>query len=133
MLGDARHGAAALVGDAQGERALLARALQHQVGVGGFARLRDPDHQRIAIIDARFVERGDGGRGQRDRDSGGDLQQIAAEQRGVIAGAAGHQDDQARALLLDQPLEFFDAAQFGGERALQRFRLLPDLFEHTGH
>ena len=105
-----------------------ARALQHEVGVGGFAGLRDADHQGVAIVDARFVERGDGGRGQGDRDSGGDFEQVTAEQRGVIAGAAGHQDHEARTVLFDEALELLDAAQFGGEGARQRVRLLPDFF-----
>ena len=106
----------------------LRARFEDKVGVGGFAGLRDADDQRIAIVYARFVERGDGGRGQGDRDSGGDFEQVTAEQRGVIAGATRHQDDQARAVLFDKTLELLDAAQFGGEGARERVRLLPDFF-----
>jgi hypothetical protein len=121
------------VGDADGERALFAGAGEHQVGVGGFAGLRDGDDQRFAIVDARVIERVDGGRGQRHRNAGRDFQEIAAELRGVVGGAAGGQHDQARAALGHAQFEALDAAEFGGQGTLQGVGLLADFFEHAGH
>jgi len=39
MLGQPRQGAVRFIGDADGAGALFARALQNQIGIGGFARL----------------------------------------------------------------------------------------------
>jgi len=47
------------------------------------------DDERVAVVDAGFVEGRDGRGGERDRDTGGHLEQVAAEERGVVAGAAG--------------------------------------------
>jgi hypothetical protein len=75
----------------------------------------------------------DGGRGQRHRNAGGHLQQIAPELGGIVGRAAGGQYDQARAALGEALFEALDAAQFGSQRALQRVGLLADFFQHAGH
>ena len=55
VLGQARQRTGALVGDSQRQRSGGACPFQHQVGVGGFAGLRDSHHQRVAVIDRGVI------------------------------------------------------------------------------
>ena len=67
------------------------------------------------------------------RQRGTERAAVAAEERGIIAGAARYQHDQARPVFFQETLEAFHAAQLARQGACERFRLLPDLVEHLGH
>ncbi len=64
---------------------------------------------------------------ERDRDSGHDLNQIAAELGGVVGSAPGDDNDQARASFVQQCAEFANVPDVVGESPFESLRLLPDL------
>ena len=79
---------------AQGQRrmSLALRFAQGGQGVGGFARLRDGQHDRVAV-DGRIAIAKLRGVFHFDRNAGEFLEEIFADQGGVIAGAARRQDE----------------------------------------
>ncbi len=81
-------------------------------------------------FESRVVERKDGRRGERYRDPGGDLEEIAGELSRVVGGPAGGEHDQPGRVggnPLPEPLEI---AQFRAQGFVEGGRLLPDLGEH---
>ena len=122
------------VGDGFVGSAGFAGAIQHVVGVGGFAGLRDGDHQHVVgEAHPRAVEREDRGRGKRDRDAGGDLDQVPRELGRVVGSATGGEHYEARRLLrqaLAQPLKILE---FSAKCVFECGRLLANLGQHLGH
>ena len=133
VLGDFRQRARPFRGDADGAGALLASTLQHHVGVGGFAGLRNRHHQHAVETERGIVQGEDGRRGQRDRNPGGHLEQVASELRGIVGSSARGQHDQARRIALQDSAQFFDRSALGLERALEHGGLLEDLVSHLRH
>ena len=133
----ARDLRAHLVRDRDGARAVLAREPHRGDRVARLARLRDPDHERVlrehrVAVDplARDV--------RLDRDARPLLDDVAADDAGVVRGAAREDDDAAQVadLLVGEPEAFEhelravpDAV---ADRLAHRFGLLVDLLEHEG-
>ena len=121
-----------VVGDRQRERAGSARA-GHILGhVRCLAALTDADDKAAAEVDARPVDRRRGRHGQTAREAGADGGQVLAVHGGVVAGAAGGVEHEARA----------GGARFGGRRLEGRgvrrhggddLRLLAYLLAHRRH
>ena len=117
---------------------LRLRLAQGRQRVGRLARLRDGDDDGVAV-DGRIAIAELAGVLDLDGDAGELLEQILADQRRVIAGAAGRQDD---ALDLAQLLRCRGSGRRSGrvrvgvvepaaQGVLQRFGLLVNLLEHV--
>ena len=133
VVGEPGHRAGALVRDSDGEGPALASVFEKDVGVGGFPGLGDADQQRVVELQVALIQRADRQRGQRNGDARGDFNEVAAETRGVVRGAAGGEHHQSRRLRLKALPQTVKAAQFSAQRPIQRIRLLPDLFKHFRH
>ena len=119
------HGRAALAGEAhRGER------------VGRLARLRDADHE-VAGADDRVAVAVLGGDVHLDRHARPLLDRVAADQAGVVRGAAGDDDDPphvAQERVVDRAevaeVDAVAARRAVGDRLRDRVGLLVDLLEH---
>ena len=58
--------------------------LEHQIGVGRFAGLRNGDHQSAFQVERRAVKRVDGRSGKRNGNAGNDFEQVAAKLGSII-------------------------------------------------
>ena len=96
LLGDAARCWRRTLQIARVLRAALPGLLERGEGVGGLARLRDR-HDDVAGADDRVAVAELAGDVDLDGDAGEALDQVAADHRRVLRGAAGEQDD-ARAL-----------------------------------
>ena len=88
----AGDGAADDVADGERRVALALRLAQGRQRVGRLARLRDGQDDRVAV-DRRIAVAELAGVLDLDRDAGEFLEEIFADKAGVVAGAAGGQDD----------------------------------------
>ena len=130
MSGNARQRAGGVIGDPDRAGALVVGAFQHQIRVGGFAGLRNRDHQHALEVKLRPVQREDGWSRESHRDAGGDFEQIAPELRGVVGGAARGQHDEARRIAPQDGAQFLDRSAIGLERPFEHGRLLVDIVSH---
>ena len=116
---------------------LLARQPHRRQRVGGLARLGDPDHQVVGA-DHRVAVAVLGGDVHLDRDPRPLLDRVAADEPGVVAGAAGDDHDPADAgdqLRRELELGEVDGVERGqavGDRLGDRVGLLVDLLQHEG-
>ena len=94
-FGDPRHGAIALVRDADRDRAALRASSRTALVSVDSPDCEIPTTSMSAQIERALVKRQHARRGQRHRHARGDFDQVAAELRGVIRGAARHQHHQA--------------------------------------
>jgi hypothetical protein len=129
----AGHGRVGVVGDADGESALPAARLQHQVYVRPLTRLRDADGQGLPQILPGAVESVDGRRGQRGQIRRGDFDQIAPKESGVVGGAPGYQKNQAEVIPPGQLADARHRASLFPQRAFQGRGLLVNLLDHQAH
>ncbi len=117
--------------------AALAREPHRGQRVGGLARLRDPDDE-VVRADHRVAVAELGGDVHLDRDPGPVLDRVAADEAGVVAGAAGDDDHAAQlggALLGVVELaeiDGVDVREAVGDRLGDRVGLLVDLLHHEG-
>ena len=81
------------VGDGRSQRALALRFGQHAHDVGAFAALGDAENERLAEAWRRCVDAEEAGRGERDRQAVGCAEEILRVAGGVVAGAAGGDED----------------------------------------
>ena len=131
-----RRHAADDVADGQAASALLAGFAKRRQRVGGFARLRDDDHQRVSIDDEVAIAIL-GAVVDFDRQAGESFDEEFAHQRCMPRRAARDQDDlvdAAHVRLGDRNFFQEHAARVDAEPSKQGFfgcaRLLEDLFEH---
>ena len=135
-FGFPRRHAADDVADGQAARALFARFAKRGQRVGGFARLRDDDDERVAIDDEVAIAVL-GAVVDFDRQAGEPLDEEFAHQRRVPRRAAGDERDLVDAAQVGvgdtnlfeehRPVSMLRAAE---QRLFGRARLLEDLLEH---
>ena len=136
-VGVAGRLAAHHVGDRQHLGAALAGEPHRRQRVGGLARLGDPDHQVVGA-DHRVAVAVLGGDVHLDRHPRPLLDRVAADQAGVVGGAAGDDHDPphaAQEVVVELDLGEVDAVVAGqpvGDRLGDRVGLFVDLLQHEG-
>ena len=133
----ARGLAAHDVGEGKHRRAGLAGEPHRRQGVERLARLRDADDERVGVEDGLAVAEL-AGHVDLHRHARQLLDGVAADEAGVVRGAAGDDEDAPQAaqeLVAHPDLGEVDAAvlvEAAGERVAKGRRLLVDLLEHEG-
>jgi hypothetical protein len=90
FVNDRCHRRLRLVRNSDRECSARAGALQNEVNILAFARLRNAYVERVVASYPRIVERINRGRSERDGNPCRDFQQVATELRSVVGAAARH-------------------------------------------
>ena len=132
MVGDVGKVGAGRVGDGGGQRALALRFGQNAHDVGAFTALRDAEDERLAEPWRRFVDTEEAGRGEGHRQLVGRAEHVLRIASGVIAGAAGGDEDVINAAVAHGGGQGDHGGSLAGQQAAHDLGLFMDFVVHVG-
>ena len=123
-----------LVGDGHRWRALGTGGIQDPHHVRRSTRLGDADDERVAEQRRDAIDRGDGRRGERDREPVERPEQVLGIDRGVVRAAARRDEHQVDGPTFERGRDALDRGPLPGQQPRGDIRLLADLIvEAHGH